>query len=110
MSALLIDLRQRGLLDSTLVIAVGEFGRTPRINERAGRDHWEHCYSALFFGGGVSGGRVIGESDARAERVHDRPIIPADVAATVHHAIGISSEQANTLGIGVNGKMIEELF
>src|SRR5439155_24085533 len=64
-SALLSDLRQRGLLDSTLVLAVGEFGRTPRINDKAGRDHWEHCYSALVAGGGVRGGRVIGESDAR---------------------------------------------
>ncbi len=72
-AALIGDLRERGMLDSTLVVAVGEFGRTPRINEKAGRDHWEHCYSALAAGGGVHGGRVIGESDARAERPHDRP-------------------------------------
>ena len=66
--ALLEDLQQRGLLRSTLVVAIGEFGRTPRINDKAGRDHWEHCYSALIGGGGVRGGQVIGESDARAER------------------------------------------
>jgi hypothetical protein len=110
LSALLSDLRQRGLLESTLVVAVGEFGRTPRINDKAGRDHWEHCYSALIAGGGVHGGRVIGESDRRAERVIDRPITPADLAATIHHCVGITSEQAVTLGVSVNGRVIDELF
>jgi len=95
----LTDLRQRGLLESTLVIAVGEFGRTPRINDKAGRDHWEHCYSALVAGGGTRGGRVIGESDQRAERARDRPLTPADLAATIHHAVGITSEMAQTLGV-----------
>jgi uncharacterized protein (DUF1501 family) len=109
-AALLSDLRQRGLLESTLVIAVGEFGRTPRINDKAGRDHWEHCYSALVAGGGTCGGRVIGESDQRAERIRDRPLTPADLAATIHHAVGITSEMAQTLGVAVNGRMIEELF
>src|SRR5438876_10382633 len=98
-SALLTDLRQRGLLESTLVVAVGEFGRTPRINDKAGRDHWEHCYSALIAGGGIRGGRVIGESDARAERPRDRPVTAADLAASVMHAVGITTEQAATLGI-----------
>jgi uncharacterized protein (DUF1501 family) len=109
-SALVTDLHARGLLESTLVIAVGEFGRSPRINAMAGRDHWEHCYSALVAGGGVKGGRVIGESDRRGERPHDRPLTPADLAATVHHAVGITSEQAATLGIRVDGRVIEELF
>ena len=68
LSALLEDLHERGLLATTLVVAVGEFGRTPKINDKAGRDHWEHCYSALVAGGGVHGGRVIGASDARGER------------------------------------------
>ena len=110
LSALLTDLRQRGLLDSTLVLTIGEFGRTPRINDKAGRDHWEHCYSALIAGGGVRGGRVVGESDRRAERPHDRPVTPADLAASVHHAIGMTSEQAQTLGIAVQGSVIHELF
>ncbi len=109
-AALLTDLRQRGLLERTLVVAVGEFGRSPRINDKAGRDHWEHCYSALIAGGGVRGGRVVGESDRRAERPHDRPLTPADLAATIHHAVGITSEQAATLGVGVNGRVIGELF
>jgi uncharacterized protein (DUF1501 family) len=110
LSALLLDLGERGLLERTLVVAVGEFGRSPRINDKAGRDHWEHCYSALVAGGGVRGGRVIGSSDARGEHPHDRPVTPADLAATVHHAAGITTEQAAGLGIGVNGKVIEELF
>ncbi len=110
LSALLIDLRQRGLLDSTLILAIGEFGRTPRINDKAGRDHWEHCYSALIAGGGVRGGRVVGESDRCAERPHDRPVTPADVAATIHRAVGMTSEQAQTLGIASQGSVIEEVF
>lgn len=109
-SALISDLHQRGLLASTLVLAVGEFGRTPRVNGTAGRDHWEHCYSALVAGGGVVGGRVVGESDARAERVHSRPLTPADLAATIHQCVGITSEQRATLGISVSGEAIGELF
>ena len=108
--ALLEDLAQRGLLQSTLVVAVGEFGRSPKINDKAGRDHWEHCYSAVFAGGGVQGGRVIGASGARAERPHDKPLTPGDVAATIHHCVGITSEQAQTLGLAVQGKVIEELL
>jgi uncharacterized protein DUF1501 len=109
-TALVSDLDQRGLLATTLVIAVGEFGRTPRVNDKAGRDHWEHCYSALLAGGGVRGGRVIGESDARAERPHERPLTPADMGATVHHAVGITSEQSATLGVATGGRIIQELF
>jgi hypothetical protein len=110
LAALLHDLSDRGLLETTLVIAVGEFGRSPKINATAGRDHWEHCYSALVAGGGVKGGRVIGSSNARGERPHDRPLTPADLAATVQHAVGIGSEQAQTLGVAVDGKVIEELY
>ncbi len=110
LSALLDDLVGRGLLERTLVIAVGEFGRTPKINEKAGREHWEHCYSALVAGGGVHGGRVVGASDARGSHPHDRPVTPADLAATVHHAVGITSEQAATLGLATDGKVVEELF
>jgi hypothetical protein len=109
-SALLTDLRQRGLLGRTLVVAVGEFGRSPRINDKAGRDHWEHCYSALVAGGGVRGGRVVGESDRRGERPHDRPLTPADLAATIQHCVGITTEQAATLGVATGGRVIEELF
>jgi uncharacterized protein (DUF1501 family) len=111
LSALIDDLEQRGLLSSTLVVAVGEFGRSPKINDKAGREHWEHCYSALVLGGGVRGGRVVGSSDARAMHPHDRPLTPADLAATVQHAVGITSEQAQTLGVALPGaRVIEELF
>ena len=107
---LLADLEQRGLLQTTLVVAIGEFGRTPRINDKAGRDHWEHCYSALIAGGGVRGGQVIGESDARAERPRLRPVTPADLAASIMHAVGVTSEQSATLGINLGGHLISELF
>lgn len=110
LSALFDDLKNRGLLDSTLVVAVGEFGRTPKINDKAGRDHWEHCYSALVAGGGIKPGMVIGTSDARAERPSSRPCTPGDLAATIHQAIGITSEQSQTLGITVDGEPIAELF
>src|SRR5262249_47104419 len=110
LSALLDDLHKRGLLQTTLVLAVGEFGRSPKVNKDAGRDHWEHCYSALVAGGGVRGGRVVGSSDNRGAHPHDRLVTPADLNATVQHAVGVSSEQAQTLGVAVQGKVIEELF
>jgi hypothetical protein len=110
LAALLDDLQERGLLESTLVLAMGEFGRSPKINIAAGRDHWEHCYSVLAAGGGVKGGRVVGSSDARAEHPHDRPVTPADLAATVQQAVGIGSELAQTLGVAVDGRPVQELF
>jgi uncharacterized protein (DUF1501 family) len=111
LAGLLDDLQERGLLSSTLVLAVGEFGRSPKINDKAGREHWEHCYSALAFGGGVRGGQVVGSSTPRGEHVHDRPITPADLVTTVQHAVGVTSEQAQTLGVALDGgKVIEELF
>jgi len=110
LSALLTDLQDRGLFSQTLIIVMGEFGRTPKINDKAGREHWEKCYSALIAGGGVRGGRIIGSSDRRAEHPHDNPVTPADVAATVHHCAGITSEQAATLGLNTSGKVIQELF
>ncbi|HEX3148061.1 MAG TPA: DUF1501 domain-containing protein [Gemmataceae bacterium] len=110
MSAFLTDLEKRGLLASTLVLAIGEFGRTPKINDKAGREHHPNCYSALICGGGVKGGRVIGESDAKTERPHDNPLTPADVCATVHHAAGITSELSASLGVGTGGRVIGELF
>jgi uncharacterized protein (DUF1501 family) len=92
-SALLEDLSVRGLLDSTLVVLVGEFGRTPRISRGSkaiGRDHWPQCYSAMLAGAGVRGGAVYGTSDAQAAYVKDRPVSPEDFAATVLHALDIS--------------------
>jgi hypothetical protein len=93
LSALLEDLGQRGLLEETLVVAVGEFGRTPRINATGGRDHWGPCQSALLAGGGVRGGQVYGASDRDAAYVRDRPVTPEDFLATIYHAFGLSPAQ-----------------
>jgi uncharacterized protein (DUF1501 family) len=88
--ALLLDgLADRGLLDSTLVVAAGEFGRTPYLNPRGGRDHWAGCWTVLFAGGGVRGGAVLGASDALGGEPADRPVPAAAVAATVLYATGL---------------------
>jgi hypothetical protein len=86
--ALLDDLEERGLLESTLVIWMGDFGRTPKINGDAGRDHWPQCYSVVLAGGGINGGQVVGESDRTGAYPITRPVSPADVHATVFAALG----------------------
>jgi hypothetical protein len=88
-TALLEDLEQCGLLANTLVVAMGEFGRTPRLNAAGGRDHWPGVWSILFAGGPVRGGRVIGASDAIGAEPRDRPVTPAEVAATIYRSLGI---------------------
>lgn len=88
-AALIEDLDERGLLDSTLVVALGEFGRTPRINASAGRDHWPDCYSALVAGGGVRGGYVHGASDKIGAYPDRDPVTPGDLAATIFSSFGI---------------------
>ncbi|HWG46224.1 MAG TPA: DUF1501 domain-containing protein [Gemmataceae bacterium] len=89
-TALLDDLAERGLLESTLVVAMGEFGRTPQLNPRGGRDHWPGVWSMLFAGGGVRGGQVVGSSDRLGAEPRDRPVTPADVAATIYRLLGIN--------------------
>lgn len=93
-SALLEDLSARGLLERTLVAVAGEFGRTPKINQTAGRDHWAHCYTQLLAGGGVRGGQVWGASDAQGAYVKDAPVTPEDFAATILYAFGLDPETA----------------
>jgi Protein of unknown function (DUF1501) len=88
-TSLIEDLSQRGLLDSTLVVATGEFGRTPRINPAGGRDHWPQCWTIVLAGGGIKGGQVVGSSDSIAAAPKDRPVQPSHLAATVYHALGI---------------------
>ena len=90
-STLLDDLSDRGLFDSTLVVWMGDFGRTPIINAAAGRDHWPQCYSMILAGGGIRGGQVIGSSDSMAAYPKSRPVTPADVHATVFSALGYDS-------------------
>jgi hypothetical protein len=109
LSALLDDLQDRGLLESTLVVAVGEFGRTPKINEKAGRDHWNHCYSALLAGGGIAGGRVVGASDRRGEHPAERPATPADLGATILDRLGIGAAALTGIGLTPSGQPIGEL-
>jgi uncharacterized protein (DUF1501 family) len=87
-AALLDDLQERRLLDTTLVIWMGEFGRTPKINVDAGRDHWPACYTVVLAGGGIKGGQVIGSSDSIGAYPKDRPTTPADIHATVFNALG----------------------
>lgn len=88
-SSLIYDLDERGKLDETLVVAVGEFGRTPKLNCNGGRDHWSNCWTAIVAGGGVQGGRVIGESDAIASEPKNRPVHCSELVATIYHAMGI---------------------
>jgi hypothetical protein len=90
-AALIRDLIDRGLYDNTLVVAMGEFGRTPKMNSDGGRDHWGHTFSALMGCGSMRMGQVIGKSTPRGERVADRPISPQDVAATIYHHLGIDA-------------------
>ena len=108
-SALLDDLGQRGLLEETVVVVVGEFGRTPKINGKAGRDHWNQCYSGLIAGGGIGAGQVVGSSDHRGEHPASRPVTPADLFTTVLHQIGISTAEMSSLGVAPQGEVIEEL-
>ena len=92
-AALLHDLDQRGMLENTLVITAGEFGRTPRLNSDSrgpGRDHWNKCFSLTLGGGGVRTGRVLGSSDKYAAEIKDRPVSVPDFAATVYHALGLN--------------------
>jgi Protein of unknown function (DUF1501) len=89
LAALIEDLDVRGLLDSTLVVAMGEFGRTPKINGTAGRDHWPDCYSILLAGGGVAGGAVYGSSDKIGAYPATDPVTPGDLAATIFDRFGI---------------------
>lgn len=86
--ALLDDLEERGLLDETLVIWMGDFGRAPKINDKGGRDHWPNCYSVVLAGGGVRGGQVVGASDKIGGYPFERPVSPADIHATAYEALG----------------------
>ena len=88
-SALLEDLFQRGMLDSTMVACLSEFGRTPKVNPAGGRDHWPQCWTIYFAGGGVKGGRVVGKSDDIAAYPAERPVKPSEVVATIYHGLGL---------------------
>lgn len=114
--ALLDDLEERGLLETTLVIWMGDFGRTPIINKDAGRDHWPQCYSMVLAGGGIQGGQVIGASDKTGAYPHSHPVTPADIHATVFAALGydpqgITYQTVDGRPIPLSyGKVIRELL
>ena len=112
-SSLLEDLSQTGLLSKTMVIAMGEFGRTPRINAAGGRDHWTQCYTVLAGGGPLKGGTVIGASDAIGAEPKDRPVHPGELAATIYKGLGIPLHTELQPGLAVvapNVQPIHELF
>jgi Protein of unknown function (DUF1501) len=91
-TALLEDLSQRGMLGTTMVCNLAEFGRTPRVNPAGGRDHWPQCWTVYFAGGGIQGGRVVGRSDRIGGVPAERPIDPAEIVATVYHSLGLDLE------------------
>jgi len=116
LSALLSDLQQRSMLDNTLVVVTGEFGRTPNVlkQEPPGRQHWPKCFSAILAGAGIGGGQVYGKSDKRGAYVTDNPVRPEELAATIYHAldIPINNPQSNS-GISrplTTGEPVMELF
>lgn len=115
LSTLFRDLADRGLLERTLVIVSGEFGRTPRINRNAGRDHWGPAFTVAVGGGGIQGGRVVGASDARAERPANSPYGPEDLAATLYQLMGIDireefyTPEGRPVPIVHNGRVVREL-
>ena len=114
-SALIQDLDERGLLESTLVIAMGEFGRTPKINANAGRDHWPNCYSVAVAGGGVAGGAAYGSSDNIGAYPKSDPVTPGDLAATIFWRFGINHRQEIYDGFDrphrlADGEPVKELF
>lgn len=115
-SALIEDLHDRGLLESTLVVAWGEFGRTPKVNAQAGRDHWPNVFSAALAGGGVRGGRVVGASDAKGGEPHENPKTPQDVLATIYRHLGVNVDASypdlsgRPIAVLPSGRPIDELF
>jgi hypothetical protein len=115
-SALIDDLRDRSMLDETLIIVMGEFGRTPKLNTNGGRDHWPRVFSVALAGGGVQGGRVVGSSDSTGESPADRPVTPSDLVHTVYSLLGVDPESSLTTPDGrpirltaESSSLIEEL-
>jgi uncharacterized protein (DUF1501 family) len=104
---LLRDLKARGMLGKTLVVWMGEFGRTPRINPRGGRDHYPRAFNAVLAGGGIRGGRVIGETDAGGNAVEERPVTVPDLFQTICTSLAIDPAKENISGIGRPIKIVD---
>src|SRR3954467_5980280 len=107
MVALMADLKSRGLLERTLVIWMGEFGRTPRINLTAGRDHYPRAFNVALAGAGVRGGRVVGATDPLGAEVKDRPVTVPDLFCTFCRALGINPREENQSNVGRPLKIVE---
>ncbi len=107
-SALIADLDDRKLLDSTLVVVMGEFGRTPKINQNAGRDHWPRANSIVLAGGGIKHGAALGRTDGNAEYPIDRPVSPADLAATMFTLLGIDPQKSEHTNDGRSIKLVAD--
>jgi len=99
-ASLMHDLHERGMLDSTLIVWMGEFGRTPKINAQQGRDHWPNTFSAVLAGGGIRGGQVIGKTSADGTTIAERPVSVPDLLATICGAMGIDPSKTNASNIG----------
>ena len=97
---MLDDLNLRGLLESTLVVWMGEFGRTPHINGSSGRDHWAESWTTAMCGGGVKGGKFFGETTPDGMKVKERPVSAADLLATICHAVGVDPMAQNMSNVG----------
>ena len=109
-SALIDDLHDRGMLEDTLLIAMGEFGRTPRISKRASREHWQHCYFSMWAGAGIQPGRCIGQSDPKGEFPVTRAITPRMVGTTITELCGVGAQQRAELKVLDGGSLIDELL
>jgi hypothetical protein len=107
MAQLIADLKQRGMLKNTLVIWMGEFGRTPRINARGGRDHYPRAFNVALAGGGIRGGQVVGETDAGGEDVTKRPVAVSDLFRTIYTTLGINADHENMSRIGRPIKIVD---
>ncbi len=116
MAMLVKDLKQRGMLDKTLVVWMGEFGRSPSVNPRAGRDHYPKAFNAVVAGGGVQGGQVIGQTNAAGTEVTDRPVTVNDLFRTIYHTLEIDADHENMSRLGRpiklvdGGEVVKELF
>src|SRR5690606_22166127 len=108
MAQLVIDLKQRGLLDDVLVVWMGEFGRTPKINGRSGRDHYPRAFNVALAGCGVRGGQVIGTTDKSGSTVEERPVQVKDLFASIYTLLGIDPEHENMSHIGRPIKLVDE--
>jgi uncharacterized protein (DUF1501 family) len=108
--ALLTDLESRGLLDSTLVLAMGEFGRSPQISSLGGREHWPFGYSMMLVGGGIRGGQLYGSSDRDGGAPNDRPVHPQNIIATTLEALGLNRISLIEMGVGLEAEPVFDLF